>query len=176
MKNKIALIVTGILCSMLLGGYVHRDNIPNIRPYDYDKYGYRVSGKFGEDRGGSSHSGIDYSLCLRTSVNATADGMVVACRMFNGYGFTVIIDHGNNFVETDNATTITNYKSYYAHLDEPLVLNGYPVYKGDIIALSGNSGNVQCHLHYSVLKTVTVISKKTGKKCTTSGFVFPFIK
>lgn len=136
------------------------DSIPNIRPYDYNKYGYCVTGKFGEDRGGASHAGIDYGLFLGTSINATADGVVEYCAMKGKYGFLIIIDHKNG------------YHTYYAHLYSPLILKGMEVKKGQIIALSGNSGGVPSHLHYSCLKTIKDL--KTNK-ILTSYFIFPYV-
>jgi len=44
-------------------------------------------------------------------------------------------------------------KSVFAHLSTPSSRNGFPrrVEKGEVIAISGNSGNVASHLHFAVL-------------------------
>ena len=54
-------------------------------------------------------------------------------------GKTIVIDHGNG------------YKTSYSHLLSTLVRRGQKVQRGDIIALSGNSGlSLAPHLHYEV--------------------------
>lgn len=128
-------------------------NIPNIRPYDFSRFGYCVSGKFGEDRGGYIHLAIDYALPYDTTVNATSDGIISWSAMRGNYGYLIIIDHGNGL------------HTYYAHLSKPLVLEGTTVKKGQYIAKSGSSGTAQtpAHLHYSCYKEGM-------------GFVFPYRK
>jgi murein DD-endopeptidase MepM/ murein hydrolase activator NlpD len=112
---------------------------PDIRPFDDKTNAVNITGQFGERRGTYSHNGTDYALRARTTVNATADGVVIACRWFAGYGFTVIIDHG------------TGLQTLYGHLDEPLCLRGFRVRKGEPIALSGNTGTTTgAHLHYEM--------------------------
>lgn len=55
-------------------------------------------------------------------------------------GLTVTIDHGNG------------YQTRYGHLSKTSVKRGQKVNRGDIIALSGNSGlSLAPHLHYEVI-------------------------
>lgn len=98
-----------------------------------------VSGKFGEQRTGHTHKGIDLAVAMRTPVFATKDGTVAVVSDPNGYGNAVYIDHGDGF------------KTIYGHLDSIDVKNGQTVKKGDQIGLSGNTGrSTGPHLHYEV--------------------------
>ena len=87
-----------------------------------------------------SHQGVDYTLSEGSSVFATADGRVKEIADKNSTsGKTVVIDHGNG------------YQTSYGHLLSILVRRGQQVHRGDLIALSGNSGlSLAPHLHYEV--------------------------
>ena len=120
------------------------DNIPAIQPVINDEltlltagYGTILSPFY---RKMKSHQGIDYSIGEGSSVFATADGVVKEISDKNStLGKTIIIDHGNG------------YQTSYSHLLESLVRKGQQVNRGDVIALSGNSGlSLAPHLHYEV--------------------------
>ena len=87
-----------------------------------------------------SHQGVDYTVGEGSSIFATADGVVKEISDKNStLGKTVIIDHGNG------------YQTSYSHLLSVGVRRGQKVQRGDIIALSGNSGlSLAPHLHYEV--------------------------
>lgn len=87
-----------------------------------------------------SHQGIDYTVAEGSSVFATADGVVKEISdKSSTLGKTIVIDHGNG------------YKTSYSHLLSVGVRRGQKVQRGDIIALSGNSGlSLAPHLHYEV--------------------------
>ena len=87
-----------------------------------------------------SHQGVDYTVAEGSSVFATADGVVKEISdKSSTLGKTIIIDHGNG------------YKTSYSHLLSVGVRRGQKVQRGDIIALSGNSGlSLAPHLHYDV--------------------------
>ena len=87
-----------------------------------------------------SHQGVDYTVAEGSSVFATADGMVKEISdKSSTLGKTIVIDHGNG------------YQTSYSHLLSTLVRRGQKVQRGDIIALSGNSGlSLAPHLHYEV--------------------------
>lgn len=87
------------------------------------------------------HYGIDFEAPENTPVTATADGVVEYVRESNsGYGRLITLRHAQDF------------RTAYAHLQEPLVLPGQVVRKGDVIALSGNTGtSTGPHLHYEIL-------------------------
>ncbi len=87
-----------------------------------------------------SHQGVDYTLAEGSSIFATADGVVKEISDKNSTrGKTVVIDHQNG------------YQTSYSHLLSVLVRKGQRVQRGDVIALSGNSGlSLAPHLHYEV--------------------------
>ena len=87
-----------------------------------------------------SHQGVDYTIPEGSSVFATADGTVKDVSGRNStLGQSIIIDHGNG------------YTTQYNHLSQSKVRKGQKVHRGDIIALSGNSGlSLSPHLHYEV--------------------------
>lgn len=87
-----------------------------------------------------SHQGVDYTVAEGSSIFATADGVVKEISDKNStLGKTVVIDHGNG------------YRTSYGHLMSVLVRPGQRVQRGDVIALSGNSGlSLAPHLHYEV--------------------------
>ena len=117
------------------------------------------------------HKGIDLRAKENTKVYATADGIVMAtkkARQTGGLGQALILVHNYGF------------KTYYGHLNKFLVKKGDYVKKGQLIALSGNTGRSTApHLHYEVrylgmpqnpkyflywdLKTYERIFKKTRK-------------
>lgn len=87
-----------------------------------------------------SHQGVDYTVAEGSSVFATADGTVKEISdKSSTLGKTIVIDHGNG------------YQTSYSHLLSTLVRRGQKVERGDVIALSGNSGlSLAPHLHYEV--------------------------
>ena len=87
-----------------------------------------------------SHQGVDYTVAEGSSVFASADGTVKEISdKSSTLGKTIVIDHGNG------------YQTSYSHLLSTLVRRGQKVQRGDIIALSGNSGlSLAPHLHYEV--------------------------
>ena len=87
-----------------------------------------------------SHQGVDYTIPEGSSVFATADGVVRDVTMRNSTsGMTLVIDHENG------------YETAYHHLRKSNVRRGQQVHRGDIIALSGDTGlSLAPHLHYEV--------------------------
>jgi murein DD-endopeptidase MepM/ murein hydrolase activator NlpD len=103
-----------------------------------------VTSPFGlrlRDSGPQIHRGIDVAMPEGTPVGAMTRGRVRFAGQLRGYGLTVIIDH-------PGAT-----RSLYAHLSEIRVRQGDAVRAGQVIALSGRTGNVTgAHLHFEVLR------------------------
>lgn len=98
----------------------------------------RISSRYGP-RWGRMHYGIDIAVNTGTPVKAAARGRVSFAGWNGGYGYLVIIDHGNN-IETR-----------YAHLSRIAVQVGQYVSRGSVIAYSGNTGNsTGPHLHFEI--------------------------
>jgi len=121
-----------------------RDRIPAIQPVNNQSltlltasYGMRIN-PFRKIL--QSHQGVDYAIPEGTRVFATADGRIKEASPRNSTsGTTLVIDHGNG------------YETSYSHLGKLLVTKGQIVHRGDIVALSGNSGlSLAPHLHYEV--------------------------
>lgn len=88
------------------------------------------------------HTGIDYGLPSGTAVDAAAPGRVVAAGWDNsGFGYRVIVDHGNGV------------QTLYGHLEQITVAAGQQVQAGMQLGLSGSTGNSSGpHLHFGVEK------------------------
>jgi murein DD-endopeptidase MepM/ murein hydrolase activator NlpD len=103
-----------------------------------------VTGSFGEridpfNGEGAFHRGIDISSQYGTRVIAPADGWVRIADFMNGYGKTILVDHGHDI------------STLYGHLSGFVVTPGEFVHRGDTIGYVGNSGrSTGPHLHYEV--------------------------
>ena len=99
-------------------------------------FGYRVHPIFGTT---IYHSGIDIGVDYGTPIHAADSGTVIYAGWIDGYGNTVIIDHGNNI------TTL------YGHNSSLAVSDGQSVSKGTVIAYAGSTGNsTGPHCHFEV--------------------------
>lgn len=116
------------------------ESLPAIRPCEgkiADDFGMRMHPILGFMR---MHNGIDIITDIGTKVYSPGAGTVTEIGWRNGYGLTLEIDHG------------FGYKTIYAHLDKTIAKVGQKVKRGDLIALTGNSGRLTSgpHLHYEV--------------------------
>ena len=85
------------------------------------------------------HSGLDIGAPIGTAVKSPAPGTVVFAGIHPEYGQTLIIEHGH---ET---------KSLYGHLSKLQATVNQKVQRGEVIALSGNTGRSSGpHLHYEI--------------------------
>lgn len=126
-------------------GFFSIDCVPAIQPVNNKQLTLLAAGKkplinpF--HRAIREHHGVDYLVPEGTAVFATADGTVKSLSEKNSsHGKSIVISHGNG------------YETSYSHLLDIRVKKGQTVKRGDIIALSGNSGlSFVPHLHYEVL-------------------------
>ena len=121
-----------------------RNNIPSIQPVTNHEltlltaaYGTLMHPFY---RTLQSHQGVDYVIPEGTRIFATADGVVKEIKGKNSTsGITIVLDHGNGYTTT------------YSHLQSVKAKRRQRVQRGDIIALSGNTGlSLAPHLHYEV--------------------------
>ncbi|ACJ29884.1 Peptidase M23B [Shewanella piezotolerans WP3] len=104
---------------------------------------YRISSRFNPHRHHpvtgrtSPHNGTDFATPIGTKVIAPGDGIVSLVTDHRFAGKYVVIEHGNK------------YRTRYLHLSKSLVHKGQRVSRGQVIALSGNTGRITGpHLHY----------------------------
>jgi murein DD-endopeptidase MepM/ murein hydrolase activator NlpD len=100
------------------------------------RFGQRQSPWTGEPE---FHRGLDISAGRGTPVYAPATGTVYFAGNGGEYGNIVILDHGHEL------------RSLYGHLQEMRVKPGEHVERGQVIALTGNTGRTSGpHLHYEI--------------------------
>ena len=122
---------------------IRMENIPAIQPVmnkDLKRvasgYGMRIDPVYHVRK---FHQGMDFTAPTGTEIFATGNAKVKFTGWKQGYGNTVILDHG------------FGYETLYAHLYKSLVRTGQKVRRSDIIALVGNTGkSTGPHLHYEV--------------------------
>jgi murein DD-endopeptidase MepM/ murein hydrolase activator NlpD len=91
-------------------------------------------------RGTEFHGGIDIAADRGTAVRAPAPGTVVAAGLMGEYGMAVIVEHSSDL------------RTIYGHLSKLHVARGERVERGQLLALSGNTGKSTApHLHYEIL-------------------------
>ncbi len=100
-----------------------------------------VSSRFGsvESVRDHVHGGLDLAASYGSPIMAVADGTVTFAGQSGGYGYLVVISHGNG-VET-----------YYGHCSSITTKVGAEVKAGDTIAKVGSTGNsTGNHLHFEI--------------------------
>ena len=97
-----------------------------------------VSSPFGQ-RNGRLHAGIDFRNPAGTSIYAADGGTVVSSGWQNGYGKSIVINHGNGI------------NTLYGHCSKLFVNSGESVSRGQKIAAVGSTGrSTGNHLHFEV--------------------------
>ncbi len=85
------------------------------------------------------HRGLDFALPPGTPIVAASDGIVINSKYYGTYGNYIEIEHEGK------------YKTVYAHNSRLIVKVGDMVKRGDIIAISGNTGlSTGPHLHFEI--------------------------
>ena len=101
--------------------------------------GYVTRGSGGATEYNGPHPGLDIAVPIGTQVRASGAGTVVEVKNDDEYGKFVRIAHPDG------------YETVYAHASEIYVRAQDRVAKGQVIALSGNSGRSTApHLHFEV--------------------------
>ena len=102
----------------------------------------RVVTGYGAKTNGKSNDGINVAVPEGTPVKAAEDGVVAySGNELKGYGNLILVRHSNGYVTA------------YAHASELLVKRGETIKRGQIIAKSGQSGEVGSpQLHFEIRK------------------------
>jgi murein DD-endopeptidase MepM/ murein hydrolase activator NlpD len=97
---------------------------------------------YGAKTNGKSNDGINLAVPEGTPVKAAEDGIVAySGNELKGYGNLILIRHSNGYVTA------------YAHASELLVKRGDTIKRGQVIAKSGQSGEVGSpQLHFEIRK------------------------
>lgn len=129
-----------------------------------------TSGTFGELRTNHFHSGIDFRTQKKVGlpVYATADGYISRIKISAfGYGKAIYINHPNGYTTVyghllktfpviEEYTKKQQYKEKSFEIDVFPKPEELPIIKGEVIALSGNTGGSGGpHLHYEFRDTQT---------------------
>jgi len=111
----------------------------------------QVMSKFGSVDGGNRNDGIDISLPNGTPVKAAENGVVIyAGSGLKEYGNTVLVRHDNGLV------------SVYGHASELVVKRGDTVSRGQVVVLSGMSGQAtRPKLHFEIRKDAKPVDPLT---------------
>lgn len=108
------------------------------------EFGYRTSPISGRKE---FHNGLDIPGGYATAIVAAEAGTVTYAAWMNGYGYTIIIDHGSGL------TTL------YGHNSSLVVSKGQKVSRGQTIARCGSTGwSTGNHCHFTVSKNGTAVN------------------
>src|SRR6478672_2649293 len=123
----------------------------------------QLSGNFGELRPNHFHAGFDFKTQQREGLNvyAAADGYISRIKISNsGYGKAIYITHSNGYTTVyghlkyaigpiQERIIAAQYKEQAYEVELYLKPGELEVKKGDVIALSGNTGGSEGpHLHF----------------------------
>lgn len=108
------------------------------------QYGWRTHPIFG---GSKFHNGIDIAGEAGAPIKAARGGVVTHSGWIDGYGNTVMIDHGDGLV------------TLYGHNQSVAVSVGQKVKQGQVVAYCGSTGNsTGPHCHFEVRKNGEPVS------------------
>ena len=108
------------------------------------RFGYRNTGIAGAS---TYHKGIDIGNSYGTPILAADGGTVTYAGWMSGYGYLIIINHGNG------------YETYYGHNSSLVASVGDKVYKGQQVARMGSTGiSSGNHCHFGVKLNGTFVN------------------
>ena len=108
----------------------------------------KVIRSFGEKGEGINHMGINIAASENTPILAAEDGTVIyADNGLESYGNLILVRHKNGYVTA------------YAHNSKNIASKNKKVKKGEVIAMVGNTGNVNRHqLHFEVRRNAQAVN------------------
>jgi len=93
------------------------------------------------------HKGIDIGNSYGTAICASDGGTIEYAGWMSGYGYLIIINHGNGF------------KTYYGHNSSLVVHTGDHVYQGQVVARMGSTGlSTGNHCHFGIMLYGTFVN------------------
>ena len=168
MLNKFSVFST-VCCALITINHSYCQ--PSLSPFDLHpplKGDLALSASFGEIRTNSFHAGLDFRTGgkIGQNVYSSADGFVARVRVGGtGFGKAIYIQHPNGLTtvyahldrftpQIDKFVKDQQYGRKSFEIDLPLNPNQFPVKRGELIGISGNTGSSGGpHLHYEVRLT-----------------------
>ncbi len=155
------LLIILIVCSTTAKG----DDTAFALPFDFP---ILLSGNFAELRSNHFHGGVDFKTqgAINKPIHAPADGYISRATVSpGGYGNALYITHYNGYTTvyghlesfTDDIAARVRERQYSEEtfvVDLSFKQDEYPVRRGDIVAMSGNTGySFGPHLHFEIRET-----------------------
>ena len=123
------------------------------RVWPLDEPGYVTRGQTRPGGGDGAHPGLDIAVPVGTLVRAAGGATVNQVGEDPEYGFFVLLDHPEG------------YQTMYGHLSRIIVTAGSSVLQGEVIGLSGNTGQSTApHLHFEIRQGGTSLDPRTMVK------------
>ncbi|MGD8394223.1 MAG: peptidoglycan DD-metalloendopeptidase family protein, partial [Candidatus Eiseniibacteriota bacterium] len=96
------------------------------------------------------NNGIDIGAAAGTPFRVVADGRVILKDWLNGYGYSVIVDHGDG------------YYTFYAHAASIQVEMGQTLRSGDVIGTVGQTGSLKgTMLHFEIRQGAEAVDPRS---------------
>ncbi len=177
MRDRLFLCMMRILLTIILFVFFHSILFSQNKP-NYPKYYFRnplsipmdLTANMGELRPDHWHMGLDMRTRKKENlpVYAAAGGYIAKVRIEKfGYGRSIFINHPNGmttvyghlndfFPALEKYVTEQQYKKQSWEIELNFSKNQFPVFKSQLIAYSGSTGNSQGpHLHFEIRNTKT---------------------
>lgn len=163
--NRIAGIFISLIVALFVALPVKADDAEFGLPFDFPVL---FSGNFAELRSNHFHGGVDFKTqgAIGKPIHAPADGYISRVTVApGGYGNALYVTHYNGYTTvyghlekfTSEIETLVRERQYRDEtfaVDLSFAQDKFPVKRGEIIALSGNTGySFGPHLHFEVRET-----------------------
>jgi len=155
MRRSASLPISPAITARVAGSasrYETGGSVPRHWPLDEAGFVTRgqATGGSGNERGGEEHPGIDIALPIGTAVRAAGGGTVLEAGEHPEYGQYVVLEHPDG------------YRTVYGHLSRVTVTPGIMVGAGQVVGLTGNTGNSSApHLHFEIRQNGSSIDPRT---------------
>lgn len=141
-----AVISQNVISDQILPPQIYASDMEDLITSDFGKRVHPVTGEVS-----SFHSGIDIGIPEGTPVASSFDGVVKTVSYPTDYDADSTKNAGINVVVQSSDPEIA-MSTRYLHLNQAFVTTGQVVKIGEIIGLSGNTGqSTGAHLHYELI-------------------------